>query len=62
MQLGYLNTEDSLSVPLAEAVRRGGGELIPLHDVVKVVSALLNLSAAFYVRELVLPAIRDERF
>lgn len=62
LQLGYLNTEDSLSVPLTEAVHRGGGELVPLHDVVKVVRALLNLSGASYVRELVLPAIRDERF
>lgn len=62
LQLGYLNTEDSLSVLLTEAARRGGGELVPLHDVVQVVRALLNLSAASYVRELVLPAIRDERF
>ncbi len=62
LQLGYLNTEDSLSVPLTEAARRGGGELVPVHDVVKIVRTLLNLSGASYVRELVLPAIRDERF
>lgn len=62
LQLGYLNTEDSLSVPLTESARRGGGELVPVHDVVTVVRALLDLSGASYVRELVLPAIRDERF
>lgn len=62
LQLGNLNTEDSLSVPLTEAARRGEGELVPVHDVVNVVRALLKLSGASYVRELVLPAIRDERF
>jgi NAD(P)-dependent dehydrogenase (short-subunit alcohol dehydrogenase family) len=62
LQLGYLNTEDSLSVPLTEAARRGGGEFVPVHDVVTVVRALLDLSGASYVRELVLPAIQDERF
>lgn len=62
LQLGYLNTEDALSVPLAEAARRGNGKLIPVHDVVNIVKALINLSGASYVRELVLPAIQDERF
>ena len=62
LQLGYLNTQDALSVPLATAAERGGGELIPVHDVVTVVRALLTLSNASFVRELVLPAIRDERF
>lgn len=62
LQLGYLNTVDSLSVPLIEAAQRGEGELVPVHDVVTVVKALLSLSNASYVRELVLPAIRDERF
>ncbi|GLO16458.1 hypothetical protein PPUJ20028_50440 [Pseudomonas putida] len=62
LNLGYLNTEDSLDVPLAEAVARGDGGLIPLHDVVLMVRTLLELSAASYVRELTLPAIADERF
>ncbi|RHW20850.1 SDR family NAD(P)-dependent oxidoreductase [Pseudomonas jilinensis] len=62
LQLGYLNTDDDLSTPLAEAARRGAGELVPVHDVVGLVRALLNLSDASYVRELVLPALRDERF
>ena len=62
LQLGYLNTEDDLSVPLNEAALRGDGQLIPVHDVVNVVKALLSMSGASYVRELVLPAIRDERF
>lgn len=62
LQLGYLNTEDSLSVPLAEAARRGEGKLVPLHDVVKVVRTILDLSDASYVREIAIPAIQDERF
>jgi NAD(P)-dependent dehydrogenase (short-subunit alcohol dehydrogenase family) len=62
LQLGYLNTEDALSVPVAEAARRGQGQLIPVHDVVSVVRTLLALSDASFVRELVMPAMADERF
>ncbi|MBS7244052.1 MAG: SDR family oxidoreductase [Comamonas sp.] len=62
LQLGYLNTEDDLSVPIDQAARRGDGELIPVHDVVNIVRTLLQLSNASYVRELVLPSICDERF
>lgn len=62
LQLGYLNTEDPLSVDIGEAVLRGEGQLVPVHDVVSVVKTLLSLSSASYVRELVLPAILDERF
>ena len=62
LQLGYLNTYDGLSVPLADAAARGEGELVPVHDVVAVVRMLLSLSNASFVRELVLPALRDERF
>jgi len=62
LNLGYLNTEDGLDVPVAEAAARGEGGLIPLHDVVLVVRTMLELSAASYVRELTLPAIADERF
>jgi len=49
LQLGYLNTDDGLEVPPDEAAGRGEGRQIPLHDVT-------------FVRELVLPAIGDERF
>lgn len=62
LQLGYLNTEDPLSVSREDAAARGGGELVPVHDVVSIVKTLLTLSDASYVRELVLPAIRDVRF
>ncbi len=62
LQLGYLNTEDNLSIPLIEAAQRGDGSFIPVHDVVAIVSTLLNMSCASYVRELLLPAIGDERF
>ncbi|WP_336334426.1 SDR family NAD(P)-dependent oxidoreductase [Pseudomonas putida] len=62
LNLGFLNTEDSLDVPLAEAAARGEGGLIPLHDVVLMVRTLLELSTVSYVRELTLPAIADERF
>lgn len=62
LQLGYLNTDDDLSVPLAQAHQRGDGQLIPVHDVVKLVQTLLQLSPSSYVRELVLPAILDKRF
>lgn len=62
LNLGYLNTEDGLEVPLAQAEQRGEGTLIPLHDVVQVCRMLLSLSSASYVRDITLPALRDERF
>ncbi len=62
LQLGYLNTDDALSVPVAEAAARGDGELVPVHDVVAMVRALLQLSPSGFVRELVLPAIADPRY
>lgn len=62
LQLGYLNTEDDLSVPLERAARRGDGEFIPMHDVVQLVRTLLALSPSAYVKEVVMPAIGDARF
>lgn len=62
LQLGYLNTEDALSIPRKIAEARGNGKLVPVHDVVDVVRTLLHLSKASFVRELVMPAIQDERF
>ncbi len=62
LQLGYLNTQDGLHTPLEQAAQNGEGQLIALHDVVALVRTLLGLSAASCVRELVLPAIADERF
>ncbi|WP_322089636.1 SDR family oxidoreductase [Burkholderia sp. BCC1999] len=62
LQLGNLNTDDALSVPLEAAAARGEGGLVPVHDVVAVVRTLLRLSDAAFVRELVMPAIADERF
>ena len=62
LHLGYLNTDDALCMPLQEAAQRGGGERVPVHDVVTMVDALLRLSTASFVRELVMPAIADERF
>jgi len=62
LQLGYLNTDDNLSVPVAEAASRGDGELIPLHDVVAIVDTMLKLSPSSFVREMTLPAILDPRF
>lgn len=62
LQLGYLNTEDDLSVPVANAIQRGNGELIPLHDVVQLVRTLLTLSPSSYLKEVVMPAMGDTRF
>ncbi|MFQ3786355.1 SDR family NAD(P)-dependent oxidoreductase [Halomonas sp. A29] len=62
LQLGYLNTEDDLTVPVEHAARRGDGELIPLHDVVQLVRTLLALSPSAYVKEVIMPAIGDARF
>lgn len=62
LQLGYLNTEDALSVPVAEAAARDEGHTVPVHDVVSVVRMILTLSDASFIRELVLPARYDERF
>ncbi|MCI1150398.1 hypothetical protein MOQ02_11630 [Stenotrophomonas maltophilia] len=49
-------------MPAAEAAARGDGELVPVHDVVAMVRALLQLSPSGFVRELVLPAIADPRY
>ncbi|HED4877038.1 TPA: SDR family oxidoreductase [Stenotrophomonas maltophilia] len=62
LQLGYLNTDDALSVPLQQATARCNGEYVPVHDVVSMVRALLQLSPSSFVRELVLPAIADPRY
>lgn len=62
LQLGYLNTDDGLDVPVAEAAQRGAGQLVPVHDVVLLVRTILELSSAAFVRDLTLPAILDERF
>ncbi|MCX5463863.1 SDR family NAD(P)-dependent oxidoreductase [Alcaligenes parafaecalis] len=62
LQLGYLNTEDGLDVPLRTAAERDQGETIPVHDVLTIVRSLLQLSAASFIRELILPALRDPRF
>ncbi|MEG1039590.1 MAG: SDR family oxidoreductase [Pseudomonas sp.] len=62
LNLGYLNTDDPLATPREVAAQQGDGELIPVHDVVQVVRMALSLSSASFVRELTLPAIRDERF
>lgn len=62
LQLGYLNTVDPLETPVEQAAARDDGHTIPVHDVVALVRGMLNLSSASFVRELILPAIRDTRF
>lgn len=62
LQLGYLDTETPLEDSREDAARRGGGKLIPVHDVVAVVRTLLDLSSASFVRELIMPALCDDRF
>lgn len=62
LQIGYLNTQDSLSVPVDVAASRGNGEFIPVHDVVSMVRALLELSGSSFIKEIVMPAISDARY
>ena len=62
LQIGDLNTEDRLSQPIDIASQRGNGSLIPLHDVVDITRALLEISNSSYVKEITLPAILDARF
>ncbi len=62
LQLGYLNTADPLETPVEQAAARDNGHTIPVHDVVALVRSMLSLSGSSFVRELVLPAIRDTRF
>jgi len=62
LQIGDLNTEDSISVPIDIASQRGNGTLIPLHDVVDITRTLLKISSSSYVKEVTLPAILDARF
>ncbi|MGI9316991.1 MAG: SDR family NAD(P)-dependent oxidoreductase [bacterium] len=62
LQIGDLNTEDSIAEPIDIACQRGNGSLIPLHDVVDITRALLKMSNSSYVNEITLPAILDARF
>jgi short-subunit dehydrogenase len=62
LQIGDLNTEDSISVPIDIACQRGNGTLIPLHDVVDITRTLINISTSSYVKEITLPATLDARF
>lgn len=62
LQLGDLNTEDGISEPLSKACQKDAGHFIPVHDVVGITKSLLNLSSCSFVKEIVLPAIYDERF
>jgi len=62
LQLGNLNTDDDLNIPVETAAARENGELVPVHDVVALVRTLLSLSPASFVRELVMPAIGDTSF
>jgi NAD(P)-dependent dehydrogenase (short-subunit alcohol dehydrogenase family) len=62
IHLGYLNTEDGMEVPEKIAADRDAGKTIPVHDVVKVIGASLELTGASFVREIVMPAILDDRF
>jgi short-subunit dehydrogenase len=62
LQIGDLNTEDSISVPIDIACQRGSGTLIPLHDVVDITRTLIKISTSSYVKEITLPAILDARF
>jgi short-subunit dehydrogenase len=62
LQLGYLNTEDPITAPLADAIARGEGHLIPVHDVVNITKQILSLSPSSFVKEITMPAIADEQF
>ena len=62
LQIGDLNTEDNISVPIDIACQRGNGTLIPLHDVVEITRTLIKISTSSYVKEITLPAILDARF
>ena len=62
LQLGDLNTDIGISEPLSKACQYGNGRFIPLHDVVAITKTLLNLSPCSFVKEIVLPAVCDERF
>lgn len=62
LQLGDLNTTESLADSRDKACNRDRGRLIPVHDVVDITRTLLHLSDCSYVKEITLPAILDERF
>jgi short-subunit dehydrogenase len=62
LQLGDLNTDEGISEPLVKACQKNGGRFIPVHDVVSITRTLLSLSSCSFVKEIVLPAIYDERF
>lgn len=62
LQLGYLNTQDDLRTPRDQAAERGEGAMIPVHDVLDVMRTILSLSPSSFLREVVMPAIGDERF
>lgn len=62
LHLGDLNTDVAISESLVKACQKDTGRFIPMHDVVSITKSLLNISSCSFVKEIVLPAIYDERF
>ena len=62
LQLGDLDTDESMSACSGTTRRSESRHLVPMRDVVSMTRALLDLSDSSFVQEIVLPAIMDERF
>lgn len=62
LQLGDLNIDDGINATATRTCRKDTGRFIPVRDVVAITRTLIRLSPCSFVKEIVLPAIRDERF
>ena len=62
LQIGDLNTDDPLSMPVEQANERFDGAMIPMHDGVAILKTAINLSSTSFVKEIVLPPLMDTRY
>ncbi len=59
LNLGYLATEFESDVPTEEVIKQTNASLIPLQDVLAAIRFILCTSAASCVKEITMPAMKD---
>ena len=60
LNLGYLATEYEADVPTATVLADTNHTLIPLSDVILAIKFIISTSSASCVKEILMPAIKDE--
>jgi short-subunit dehydrogenase len=60
LNLGYLATEYEVDVPTATVLAETNHALIPLSDVILAIKFIISTSNASCVKEILMPAMKDE--